>query len=119
MSFLCIKAFNPFNNPMRWVTKYYSRFTNEATEAKIKKLAKVTQWRKQVLNSGSSLASSYIELLRKGTRAYVRFYPAQNLTSLFMQSSKKFAKMPFWGRVGECGERGIFNYSIILSQNSV
>lgn len=67
MSFICIKAFNPINNSMRWITKYYSRFIDEATEAKIKKLAKVTQWKKQVLNSGSSLASSYIELLRKGT----------------------------------------------------
>lgn len=67
MSFICIKAFNPINDSMRWITKYYSRFIDEATEAKIKKLAKVTQWKKQVLNSGSSLASTYTELLRKGT----------------------------------------------------
>lgn len=79
MSFICIKAFNPINNSMRWITKY-SHFIDEATEAKVKKLAKVTQWKKQVLNSGSSLASSYIELLSKGTSTKSNTLHKSNIT---------------------------------------
>lgn len=40
---VCIKVFNPHNNPMRWTTKCYSHFTDEATEAEIKDLAKGTR----------------------------------------------------------------------------